>query len=98
MNHVKSMRPQGRKHVVAARNLDIKYFVDGRLTKAWRKLITIMWADTNAGDEKKPNHRSRLVGRDPKCSLEKRLWTFGHPVIWSSLLWFHLRAALGMRD
>ena len=38
------------------------------------KVVTTRWLDVNKGDEKKPNIRSRLVGRELK--LDNRLDLF----------------------
>ena len=69
--------------VVAARKLEIDYFRKmGVYTKVSRteatngkfKVISTKWIDTNKGDTKNPNYRSRLVGREIK--KDKRLDLF----------------------
>ena len=71
------------KMAVEARKLEMKFFRDMQVyTKVPRseayvngsKVITTKWLDINKGDEKEPNYRSRLVGRELK--LDNRLDLF----------------------
>ena len=68
---------------VQARRLEMKFFRDMKVyTKVYRseahahgsKVITTRWLDINKGDDKEPNYRSRLVGRELK--LDNRLDLF----------------------
>ena len=43
------------------------------------KVITTKWRDINKGDQRNPNYRARLVGREIKT--DSRLDLFGHPSI-----------------
>ena len=71
--------PLDKDKAVQARKLEIDYFRQmGVYTKvareAWMKVITTRWIDVNKGDEKSPNYRARLVGREIK--MDKRLDLF----------------------
>ena len=72
-----------KKLVIDARKKEIEYFKKmGVYTKVMRseatqgghKVISTKWIDTNKGDEKRPNYRSRFVGREIK--RDKRMDLF----------------------
>ncbi len=71
--------PLDKDKAVQARKLEMDYFRQmGVYTKvmreAWMKVITTRWLDVNKGDEKSPNYRARLVGREIK--MDKRMDLF----------------------
>ena len=72
--------------VVKARRLEIEYFRKmGVYTKISKyetngKVITTRWIDTNKGDEKLPDYRSRLVGREIKTDNRLDLFAATPPL------------------
>ena len=77
------MRPLNFDMAVEARRLEMKFFktmgvytkVDkSEMVKAGCKPVSTKWLDTNKGDDKVPNYRSRLVGREIK--MDRRLDLF----------------------
>ena len=77
--------PMDKHLATEARRLEIEYFRKmGVYTKVrrekWMKVITTRWIDTNKGDERVPDYRARLVGREIKRDRRDDLFAATPPL------------------
>lgn len=78
-----------RDRAIAARKLEMDFFkrmqvhskVDRNVAKQiGAKIITTRWIDTNKGDDKNPDYRARLVGREIKTDQRPDLFAATPPI------------------
>ena len=92
-----------REQVIKARMLELDFFrkmgVYQKVHKSYergKKVISTRWVDTNKGDEKNPDYRSRLVGREIKKDSRMDLFSATPPLEVMKLLLS--TAAQGQKD
>ena len=89
MDDVNNFQELNWEKVIAARRLEIEFFKEmGVYEKVPRseakavggKVITTKWIDTNKGDTKNKDYRSRLVGREVKMDSRLDLFSATPPL------------------
>ena len=76
-----------KQRVIAARRLELQFFkkmgvyekVPRSIAKG-KKVISIIWIDTNKGDLASPDYRSRLVGKEIKTDSRLDLFSATPPL------------------